>query len=62
MHKLANKSSAMGFKSDIRKAITNNSGKYTVVKVWKPTFDENFAGQGRLTIEVSVRKKKLNKR
>lgn len=52
----------MGFKSDIRRAITNNSGKYTVVKVWKPTFDENFAGQGRLTIEVSVRKKKFNKR
>lgn len=48
----------MGLKSEIRKAITNNS-RYVAIKVWKPEYDENFAGEGILRIEVTVRKSKI---
>jgi hypothetical protein len=46
----------MALKSEIRKAITNNS-KYIAKKVYKPEYSENFAGQGWITIEIEVRKK-----
>jgi hypothetical protein len=48
-------------KSEIRKAITKNS-RYVAIKVWKPEYSENFANEGSLTIEVTVRKKKRNER
>ena len=51
----------MAFKSEIRKAITNNS-PFVAIKVWKPEYTENFAGEGSLTIEVNVRKKTRKER
>lgn len=50
----------MAYKSDIRKAITNNTG-YVAKKVYKPEYTENFAGQGWITIEIEVRKKSKKK-
>jgi hypothetical protein len=51
----------MGLKSEIRKAITKNS-RYVAIKVWKPEYDENFAGEGTLRIEATVRKKRRNEK
>lgn len=47
----------MSYNSDIRKAINNNT-RYTVKRVYKPEFTENFANQAWITIEIEVRKKK----
>lgn len=52
----------MSLKSEIKKAITQNSKRYKAIKVWTINFEEdndywnNY--DGWLTIEVSVKRKK----
>jgi hypothetical protein len=48
-------------KSEIRKAITNNS-RYVAIKVWKPEYSEYSTGRDIIMIEVEVRKKKRNEK
>lgn len=48
-------------KSEIKKAITNNS-KYTAGRVWKVEVTENLAEEMTMWIEVSVKKKRGKKR
>lgn len=45
-------------KSEIKKAITNNSTKYIATKVWKIKVSENLAEECTMWIEVSVKKRK----
>ena len=47
-------------KSEIKKAINNNT-KYKVIKVWKPEFEENLAGEIIMRIEIDVSKKLTSK-
>jgi hypothetical protein len=46
----------MSLKREIKKAINQNT-RYTAIKVWKPEYEENMAGEGTLIFEVSVKKK-----